>query len=152
GSAYSVNVLGCILGPLAAGYILLPRVGVKWSLFALALPFVVYGGIYLSRNVSWNVRMRSALAVALTLIIGVSVMAKTFEERAPGSHDEVRRDHTATIISSGEGMQKRLLVNGVGMTMLTPITKIMAHLPLSSLRQKPESALVICFGMGTTFR
>jgi spermidine synthase len=38
------------------------------------------------------------------------------------------------------------------MTKLTPITKLMAHLPLA-FRDKPASnALVICFGMGTTFR
>jgi predicted membrane-bound spermidine synthase len=38
------------------------------------------------------------------------------------------------------------------MTTLTPITKFMAHLPLASLARRPESALVICFGMGTTHR
>jgi len=36
--------------------------------------------------------------------------------------------------------------------MLTPITKVMAHLPLFSFQEKPKEALVICFGMGTTFR
>jgi len=35
---------------------------------------------------------------------------------------------------------------------LTPITKFMIHLPLVLHRGKPESALVICFGMGTTYR
>jgi len=45
-----------------------------------------------------------------------------------------------------------LLVNGYGMTVLTPITKIMAHLPLAFLGRPPQDALVVCFGMGTTFR
>ncbi len=49
-------------------------------------------------------------------------------------------------------MQKQLLVNGYGMTWLTPITKMMAHLPLAFLDRSPQDALVICFGMGTTFR
>ncbi|HEY7299721.1 MAG TPA: hypothetical protein VH684_17580 [Xanthobacteraceae bacterium] len=48
-------------------------------------------------------------------------------------------------------MNKRLLVNGVGMTFLTPITKVMAHLPLA-MEDHAASGLVICFGMGTTFR
>jgi spermidine synthase len=65
---------------------------------------------------------------------------------------EVRRDHAATVISTGEGMGKRMLVNGVGMTHLTTITKYMAHLPLAHHRGPPRSALVICFGMGTTYR
>lgn len=49
-------------------------------------------------------------------------------------------------------MDRRLLVNGMGMTKLTPITKMMAHLTLASLDHTPHSALIICFGMGTTFR
>jgi hypothetical protein len=36
--------------------------------------------------------------------------------------------------------------------MLTPITKMMAHLPLAALGRPPRNALVICFGMGTSFR
>jgi spermidine synthase len=47
---------------------------------------------------------------------------------------------------------KRLLVNGIGMTTLTPITKFIVHLPLAFHQGQPKSALVICFGMGTTFR
>jgi len=38
------------------------------------------------------------------------------------------------------------------MTALGPITKIMAHLSLASLNHTPQSAMVICFGMGTTYR
>jgi spermidine synthase len=56
------------------------------------------------------------------------------------------------VISIGDGMRKRLLVNGIGITRLTPITKVMAHLPLAFLQNKPVSSLVICFGMGTTYR
>jgi spermidine synthase len=62
------------------------------------------------------------------------------------------RDNTATIIAVGEGMSKQLLVNGIGITTLSPVTKMMAHLPLASLPHPPSNALVICFGMGTTFR
>jgi len=38
------------------------------------------------------------------------------------------------------------------MTLLSPVTKMMAHLPLASLDHPPQSALVVCFGMGTTYR
>lgn len=64
----------------------------------------------------------------------------------------LRRDATATVISYQGPSQKALLVNGIGMTAMTPIPKIMAHLPLLFCRYSPRSALVICFGMGTTFR
>jgi predicted membrane-bound spermidine synthase len=56
-------------------------------------------------------------------------------------------------MAMGETRQtKRLLVNGVGITQLSPITKIMAHFPLAYLGHQPVRALDICFGMGTTFR
>jgi spermidine synthase len=56
-------------------------------------------------------------------------------------------------VAKGDGrLDKRLLVNGIGMTSMTPITKMMAHLPLAMLDHKPTSVLIICFGMGTTHR
>jgi len=64
----------------------------------------------------------------------------------------VRRDSTATVTAWGRGMSKRLLVNGVGMTVLVPLTKMMAHLPLAFQTEPPRRALTICFGMGTSFR
>src|SRR5438132_6140024 len=38
------------------------------------------------------------------------------------------------------------------MTGLTPVTKYMAHLPLAFMSRPPQNGLVICFGMGTSFR
>jgi hypothetical protein len=49
-------------------------------------------------------------------------------------------------------MDKRLLVNGVGITRLTPITKMMVHLPAAFLDSPPKNILILCFGMGTSFR
>src|SRR5438034_7613586 len=38
------------------------------------------------------------------------------------------------------------------MTSLVPATKFMAHLPLGLHAGDSESALIICFGMGTSYR
>ncbi|HLZ40780.1 MAG TPA: hypothetical protein VKQ11_07455 [Candidatus Sulfotelmatobacter sp.] len=62
------------------------------------------------------------------------------------------RDSTATIVATTGDTGKQLLVNGVGITSLTPITKMMAHMPMAFLQRPPKNALTICFGMGTTFR
>jgi spermidine synthase len=64
----------------------------------------------------------------------------------------VRRDATATVTATGRGMNRHLLVNGNGMTGLTPLTKMMAHLPLAFLERPPRRAIVVCFGMGTSHR
>lgn len=152
GIAYAVNTVGCIIGPLLAGYILLPFMGVRHALILLALPLAVMFTI-MSRQPG----VRYSYRVLLGSLWALSAMAAFFfitsyEDGARRSEREVRRDHVATVISQGSGMDKRLLVNGIGMTTLTPITKVMAHLPLASLGHKPSSALVICLGMGTTFR
>jgi predicted membrane-bound spermidine synthase len=65
---------------------------------------------------------------------------------------EVRRDYEATVIAAETRGVKQLLVNGVGITALTPITKFMVHMPLAYLDAPPRNVLVICFGMGTSFR
>ena len=64
----------------------------------------------------------------------------------------VRRDYMATVVSMGQGMDKQLFVNGIGMTALVSVTKMMVHLPVLTHQGTPRSALVICFGMGTAFR
>jgi spermidine synthase len=140
GRAYAVNAAGCIIGPLLSGFVLLPWVGERWTLVLLAIPFFLFG-IRSGRRM-----MAAALLASLALVM----LTQDFERRYPGAI--VRRDHTATVIAAGEGMQKQLLVNGVGMTILTPITKMMAHLPLASLDHPPQKVLVVCFGMGTSYR
>lgn len=86
---------------------------------------------------------------ALSLVMFLSTSA--FEEQF--AHRWVRRDYMATVVAKGDSrLEKRLLINGVGMTGLRPITKMMAHLPLAMLDRKPNNILIICFGMGTTHR
>ena len=142
GSAYAINIVGCILGPLLAGFVLLPILSERWVLFALALPWLAIG-VNLARTATRRVAF---VFLALVLLI----FGKDYEARF--HYPEVRRDATATVIATGTGMHRQLLVNGFGITVLTPATKMMAHLPLASLERPPRNALVICFGMGTTFR
>lgn len=143
GAAYALNVAGCIVGPLLAAFVLLPRFGDRGSLAVLALGMLALctGRIF-----------RPSLAAALAIAAGVALVgfAHDFDSQFPVR--EVRRDYTATVTATGEGLDKRLLVNGMGMTKLTPITKMMAHLPMAARSERPRSALVICMGMGTTLR
>jgi spermidine synthase len=152
GKAYAVNVLGCILGPLFASYVLLPWLGERYGLILLALPFLVFY-FFISKSLSASYRFGVGL-ISVVLVFWSMFYAVDFAGLV--SHKvkgfEVRRDYAASVISVGEGRGKSLLVNGVGMTSLIPATKFMAHLPLILHTGKPESVLIICFGMGTTFR
>ena len=152
GRAYAINIVGCILGPLFGGYVLLPFLGVKQSMLLLGLPILIYFVLHLSEY-----RRRPAFAAATGLLaIGMFAVAvrysTSYEDRSFYQVGKLRRDHVATVLAAGSGLNKELFVNGITMTNLAPITKIMAHLPLASRNRKPESALVICFGMGTTVR
>jgi spermidine synthase len=152
GSAYAVNVLGCIVGPLLAGFVLLPYWSERWSLIVLALPWLVFGLRVLlpRRGFTLAARVAAGTLLPLTALLMFTSTSKGYDETYPRA--QVLRDSTATVIATGSGMGKQLLVNGYGMTWLTPITKMMAHLPLAFLGRPPADALDICFGMGTTFR
>ena len=154
GKAYAVNVLGCILGPLLAGFLLLPWISERLALVLLSLPWLIVAvrGVRFTRLAGpapgFVPRLTSFLLVPAALILFLG--SQSFEKQY--RNGEVLRDSTATVIANGTGMSKELLVNGYGMTMLTPIAKMMAHLPTVFLERPPQNALVICFGMGTTFR
>lgn len=148
GRAYAVNVIGCIVGPLLSGFFLLPVLGERNSMLVLVLPWIAMG-LFGHRK---TVRGLQLAGTAALIIIAVTLFffTKDYEVDFPGSL--ILRDRTATVLAYGKGMDKILLVNGVGMTSLTPITKMMAHFTLAHLQQPPQNALIICFGMGTTFR
>lgn len=154
GRAYAVNILGCIVGPLFAGFVLLPAIGERWALVMLSFPFLVLG-IPFQSSLRMPVRVRSmwsryAYVSGVLAALLLTFTTKGYEEQFPAR--VVRRDSTATVIATGTGRNKRLLVNGIGITSLTPITKMMAHLPLAFLDHAPRNGLVICMGMGTTYR
>nr|WP_321983705.1 hypothetical protein [uncultured Lichenicoccus sp.] len=156
-TSYTMNILGSILGPLVAGYLLVNRFDVRICLLLLVLPLIALA--------SWSVlggrrpsddprpgRQHLAFAVCVGALALSFAFARSYESSVSGGQPiETRRDYAATAIAYGTGMQKTLLVNGVGITVLTPITKIMADLPLA-VNGHAKHGLVICFGMGTTVR
>jgi predicted membrane-bound spermidine synthase len=156
GFAYALNAFGCILGPLLAGFLLLPFFGERWSLSFLAAPLFITA-VLLKREperapagIKRKVLLRAS-ATALALF-AVSVIALSKEYGEQFSKKIVKHDHAATVIAAGEGVFVQLLVNGYEMTTLTPITKMMSHLPLAFLERPPQRGLVLCLGMGTSYR
>ena len=60
-------------------------------------------------------------------------------------------DEVASVQAGRLGTEKHLWVGGTGMTALTIDARLMAVLPMM-LRPEADSMLVICFGMGSSFR
>jgi predicted membrane-bound spermidine synthase len=153
GRAYALNVLGCILGPLCASYILLPSLSERQALVVLGLPLFCF--CFLSSKGLPANQLARVLGIGSAVPLLVALFFSTSYEdsllRAPEKQTVVRRDYAASVISFVD-VRKHLLVNGIGMTKLGPLTKFMVHLPLAFHNGKPESALIICFGMGTSYR
>src|SRR6185369_14510292 len=157
GTAYSLNTVGCILGPLVAGFVLLPLIGERWSILLLACLLFLLTPLLLknvrpdkSSGILSGAALRGFLVAVAVLSLLLLTLTEGYENRYPGS--VALRDHTATVIAAGTGWERQLLVNGYGMTELTPITKVMVHLPMAMHSTPPANGLVLCFGMGTSFR
>jgi spermidine synthase len=129
-----------------AGFLILSWLSERWALSLIAIPLFVIG----CQQSCKAARARWLYAGALALSIAIAFLSNDYAAAFPRRRD--LRDHSASVIATGEGMNKQLLVNGIGMTKLTPITKMMAHLPLAILHRPSANGLVICFGMGTSFR
>jgi spermidine synthase len=156
GLAYAFNVLGCIVGPLIASFWLEPWLGERKSILALSLPLFGFAAILAFRRshdadrALTRSRPRTKFVIAVAVGVLLFSFSKDYESIFP--KHEVRRDYAATVIAAGTGFDRTLFVNGFGMTVLTPITKYIVHLPMASMTRRPRNGLVICFGMGTSFR
>ncbi|MGC9940980.1 MAG: fused MFS/spermidine synthase [Verrucomicrobiota bacterium] len=152
GRVYAINVLGCILGPLAGCYLLLPLISERGALILLGIPFIVFWLMVCKFQVKAG-RISFGLAL-LVILTWCACFSEDFEDWLfkHAQNVVIRRDYAASVASVEYDGRKHLVVNGFGMTTLTPITKFIAHLPLAYHQGKAESMLVICFGMGTTYR
>ena len=148
GTAYAVNIAGSIVGPLIAGFWILPWLGEHWAIFALSIPLFAIAALTAFRKPSETVRINSGLdprlKFALATVAAILLFSVSRDVETIYAAREVRRDYSATVIATGEGFQRRLFVNGVGMTSLTPITKYIAHLPLALMSRPPRNASAPC--------
>jgi len=150
GSAYAVNIVGCVVGPLISGFVLLPWIGERLALCAFALPWFAVSLVLAPRSIRKSSRSLVAASVMVLASLALAASTEGYEEQYKPR--QIRRDSTATVVATGSGLAKRLLINGVGITTLSPVTKMMVHLPLAFLQRPAANVLIICFGMGTTYR
>lgn len=170
GWLYSSNTIGSIVGSLLAGFLLIPALGSTKTVLLLAYLNIFLGVILLylqpGRYVMQKVAYGAFIVIFIIMTLGVRrvdpfllMIEKKIIQRSsenPWGSKEYKIffhkegvEGTVTAFSLKNG--KRLWVNGVGMTMLCPETKLMAHLPLL-FTTEPRECLVICFGMGTTVK
>ncbi|PKN16657.1 MAG: hypothetical protein CVU66_00150 [Deltaproteobacteria bacterium HGW-Deltaproteobacteria-23] len=167
--AYSLNTLGAVVGSLLAGFLIAPHFDYLNALYLLAFIYTLTAAVAYLLISKWEPEFRRKLT-GMTIAAPVTVIMLFISFTAPCRNSSFA-DHIAAanpalqIVSHKKGLQgittilkerdkplaDRLLVNGMGMTVKVTDTKMMAHLPLL-LHKNPQDTLIICFGMGTTFR
>jgi spermidine synthase len=163
GWAYAVNTFGAIVGSLSAGFLLIPWLGTAGAVVFLAGANLILGLALLGASQEGRRQLRPAGLIAVAFVAMLPFLGdpyrKVMASRITAFYGpeatifEYAERTCATTIAAGNPnpFERTLLVNGVGMTLLCSETKIMAHLPML-LAEKPKNMLIICFGMGTTFR
>lgn len=163
--ALTWNTVGAIAGALFGGFVVAPLFPHFHAIEVLALCFVglaLYGLALTRWQATGRFRAGTALAAAAVAAAALFSLGRPdlfialVERRLPQfevrHHESGLQGVTSVIEQPGrEGPSARLLVNGIGMTVKVFATKAMAHLPILA-HGDAEDTLVLCFGMGTTFR
>ena len=167
------NTLGAALGSGLAGFVLLPRLGMEWSFFALS---AAYGGVAL---LVWNAgtaplgtvasRVRVGCAGVFVLALVLFPSGSMRSVYLPVSIGRWDPDHAEEIVAVREGptetsvylrksvgdepIQYRLLTDGFAMSGTWAFSrryqKLYVYWPVALLPD-PRRALVISYGVGST--
>lgn len=169
GISYFSNTSGSIVGAIVTSLILIPLVGSLQSIILLTLGNFLLALILISlelKLLSTTQRpiFLSTLVLLILAIMGLLVYQgdKLFDgttkkwlsfANAQNARVIFKEDNIASVIGiqGQEGYKNVLLVDGVAMTVKVIETRLMAHLPIA-FHKSPKSMLVICFGMGSTYR
>jgi len=161
GTFLAVNTVGAITGSVLVPFVLIPALGSPRATALLALVNVATGaGIALT---SVGARRVRRLYTVLAAAVAIAIVASWARPGTLVSPNEARllaagarifattEDEIATVESGQVEFTPELWVAGTSMTLLTVDAKMMPILPLIA---RPEStkALVVAFGMGSSFR
>jgi len=157
GVVAGANTVGAAIGPVVAGFVLVPLLGIHRSIVALAALNTAVGlTLLLAARPGFRLRLPSAAAVAaVALVIGVQAWHRDpVSDYAAGLelHEiiaiEQGSDCTVTITKGDDG-DRSLSIDGAPMAITGPAMRFRAHLAML-LHPDPRRVLVIGFGTGTT--
>lgn len=169
GRLYAVNTAGCVVGSLVAGYFLIPGLGVQTSVLLVAAVALLAGLAAAFLRGGHGARWLAAAAMALAPPIAGYLMMNPdiafrlsagkldagaeveFYEEGPSATVLVSKNESD--LAAGRKPIRRLWINGdpIAGTFreALQLERLQAHIPLL-LITNPKTALVICFGTGST--
>jgi spermidine synthase len=167
--AYAWNTIGALFGSLLAGF----GIAVIFDYFQAIYLLVTFYGltavviILVLLGSTWKLVKRQHATIVLGVLslslvsYGVvqTFVTGRFTTRINSRHRVLEvvyhqpglQGVTTVLKRRDQALADTLLINGTGMTSKVTDTKMMAHLPML-IHPMPENTLVICFGMGTTYR
>ncbi len=164
GNTFFSNTLGCVLGSLLTGFVLIPFVGMwNTTLLLINLSLLIAVAFLLrGRRRAWA-QWVSLLVVAAVANVLVFTDSKTFHAelkgrdlRTPDAGFDViyyAEGLSGTVTAVERGSYRGLFVDGQNVSGTDPVlladSKMLAHVPLL-LAEKPDSSLTVGYGTGTT--
>lgn len=152
GNIYFFNTTGTILGSLLVGFVFIPLLGIKWSVFV-----IVVSGLLLAFFILKKEWLRSS--VCLAGAIGAISLVLTSPAGFDFKHNLLYYEEGVVATVSVEqveyplGTYKSLNVDGQSVAATHPAlvidSKILAHIPLL-LANNPKSAVSVGYGSGGT--
>lgn len=174
GGFYAINTIGTVLGGVAAPFLLIPKIGTSAAVMvAVGLQLTVALVLLLQNWAAANKQLKfgtlAAIGFAALMIpMNTNVYHEALTADAQASYPNWAEERAyiegsdSTVIlyeaneigrqMQGDDNRFRIQVNSSPLVAFdSNETKLMAHLPLLAVPD-PKRALVICFGMGNTFR
>lgn len=159
GRVYAANTVGAILGSFAAGFILIPLLGITKLIALLSAVSLLAAAMLFAANRALDARMRSILsvgaviaAIIIPLRVGFSsAKLQRIQANETIVHYEEGAMATISVVENNSG-DRMIYVDDVGVAgtdkiMLTD-QKSLAHVPMMLLGGKAESTLSVGFGSG----
>jgi predicted membrane-bound spermidine synthase len=156
GALLAANTLGIVVGTFAVPFVFMPSIGSPRAVALLAVANLALGTALLARSRPARRRAIGPALIAaavIALVVGPPVLADPGAVRVlrGGTLYASAEDEIASVQAGSLNGERHLWVAGTSMTALTIDAKLMPLLPLMA-RPDAHSALVIAFGMGSSYR
>jgi spermidine synthase len=164
GNTFFSNTLGCVLGSLLTGFVLIPFVGMwNTTLLLINLSLLIAVAFLLRGRRPARAQWAALLVVAVVANLLVFTDSKTFHAELKGRDLRTAADGfdiiyyaeglSGTVTAVERGDYRGLFVDGQNVSgtdiVLLADSKMLAHIPLL-LAREPESSLTVGYGTGTT--
>jgi spermidine synthase len=164
GNTFFSNTLGCVLGSLLTGFVLIPFVGMwNTTLILINLSLLIAMAFLLRGRRQARAQWVSLVVVAAVANLLVFTDSKTFHAELKGPDLRTAAEGfdviyyaeglSGTVTAVERGNYRGLFVDGQNVSGTDPVlladSKMLAHVPLL-LAEEPEVALTVGYGTGTT--